>query len=135
MTPTVRLQMYTWKNLEAFFEKVYQLTYPSPTKSIAFEPTLSEGHLFLIRRVNYSSTNAELICWRLKMKKQSKSGSPRGDNQTNNKKHNLPISGATYQKYHMPLIWSYTNLWWVCVMSFLHIANHLAVKTIKPNKI
>ena len=45
-----------------------------------------------------------------------------------NEKRDLPIGGATYQKYYMPIISSYPNLWGVCVMTFLHISNRLAVK-------
>ena len=38
-------------------------------------------------------------------------------------KLDLPIGGATYQKYYMPILSSYPNLWGVCVMTFLHISN------------
>ena len=43
-------------------------------------------------------------------------------------KRDLKIGGAAYQKYYMPIISSYPNLWGVCVMTFLYISNRLAVK-------
>ena len=37
-------------------------------------------------------------------------------------KLDLPIGGATYQKYYMPILSSCRNLWGVCVMIFLVIS-------------
>ena len=40
----------------------------------------------------------------------------------------MTIGRTTYQKYYMPIISRYPNLWGVCVMTFLHIFNRLAIK-------
>ena len=45
-----------------------------------------------------------------------------------NEKRDLPIGGATYQKYCSPILSSYLNLWGICLMTFLDISSRLAVK-------